>query len=72
MDTLINDTHTSASMTVFHTYANYTATQVPVLWMPFFTSINAVSNDLHNAKWSPFLTFYPQYWTCSSATCGSR
>jgi peptide/nickel transport system substrate-binding protein len=72
MDKLINETHTSASMTVFHTYANYTATQVPVLWMPFFTSINAVSNDLHNAHWSPFLTFYPQYWTCSTAACGTH
>jgi len=35
MDTLINDTHTSGSMTVFHTFANYTATQVPALWLPW-------------------------------------
>jgi len=72
MDTLINDTHTSASMTVFHTYANYTATQVPALWMPWNTSIDAISKDLHNAYWSPFLTWYPQYWTCSTATCGTK
>jgi len=72
MDKLINETHTSASMTVFHNYANYTAEQVPSLWMPFFTSVDAVSNDLHNAHWSPFLTVYPQYWTCSTATCGTH
>jgi peptide/nickel transport system substrate-binding protein len=72
MDTLINETHTSASMTVFHNYANYTATQVPALWLPWNTSIDAISNDLHNAKWSPFLTWYPQYWTCSTATCGTK
>ncbi len=71
MDSLINATHTSGSMTVFHNYANYTATQVPALWMPWNTGIVAVSNKLHNATWSPFLTWYPQYWTCSNATCGS-
>jgi len=72
MDTLINETHTSGSMTVFHNYANYTATQVPALWMPWNTSIDAISKDLHNAYWSPFLTWYPQYWTCSTATCGTH
>jgi peptide/nickel transport system substrate-binding protein len=72
MDTLINETHTSASMTVFHNYANYLAQQVPVLYMPWYTSVDAVSNDLHNAKWSPFLTWYPNYWTCSTATCGTK
>jgi peptide/nickel transport system substrate-binding protein len=72
MDTLINETHTSASMTVFHNYANYLAEQVPVLYLPWYTSVDAVSNDLHNANWSPFLTWYPQYWTCSTATCGTH
>jgi hypothetical protein len=54
---------------VFHNYADYTATQVPVLWMPWQTSITAVSNNLHNATWSPFLTWFPQFWTCSTKTC---
>jgi peptide/nickel transport system substrate-binding protein len=72
MDTLINDTHTSASMTVFHNFANYTAQQVPALYLPWYTSIYAVSNDLHNATWNPFTTFFPQYWTCSTATCGTK
>ena len=69
MDSLINQTHTNPSLTVFHNYADYTATQVPVLWMPWQTSITAVSNNLHNATWSPFLTWFPQFWTCSTKTC---
>ena len=72
MDADIKATQTSASMDVFHTYADYTATQVPVLFMPWNTSVDAVSSQLHNANWSPFLTWYPQYWTCSNATCGTH
>jgi peptide/nickel transport system substrate-binding protein len=72
MDTLIKETQTSASMTVFHDYANYNAEQVPSLWFPWNTGIDAVSNDLHNATWSPFTTWFPQFWTCSNATCGTK
>jgi peptide/nickel transport system substrate-binding protein len=72
MDKLIKETQTSASMTVFHEYANYNAEQVPVLFVPWETAIDAVSNDLHNAHWSPFLIWVPQYWTCSTATCGTH
>ena len=72
MDKLINETHTSASLAIFHNYANYTAEQVPVLYMPIAVGINAVSNDLHNATWSPFQTWFPAYWRCSTATCGTR
>ena len=70
MDSLINATHTSSSYTTFHSYADWTATQVPSLWLPWQTSITAVSNKLHGATWNPFLTWFPQYWTCSDATCG--
>jgi peptide/nickel transport system substrate-binding protein len=69
MDSLIKGTQTSASLNVFHNYADYTAQQVPVLFLPWQTAVDAVSNNLHNAHWSPFLTWYPQYWTCSKATC---
>ena len=72
MDKLIKDTQTNGSFTVFHNYANYNAEQVPVLFFPWNTSIDAVSNDLHNATWSPFLTWFPEYWTCSNATCGTK
>jgi peptide/nickel transport system substrate-binding protein len=72
MDKLINETHDSASMTIFHNYANYNAEQVPVLFMPVTMGINADSNDLHNAHWSPLETWYPAYWRCSTATCGTH
>lgn len=72
MDKLINETHTSASLAVFHNYANYTAEQVPVLFLPVPVGIPAVSNDLHNATWSPFATWFPAYWRCSTPTCGTH
>jgi len=69
MDSLINATHTSNSLSAFDAYANYSAQQVPSLWMPWQTSVQAVSSGLHNSTWSPLLMFYPEYWTCSKATC---
>ncbi len=60
MDQLINATHTSSSLSAFDTYANYTATQVPALWMPWDTGIQAVSNNLHNVTQNPLLTFFPR------------
>jgi len=73
MDNLINLTHTTsgaAGITAMHNYANYAAEQVPALWLPWQTSITAVSNKLKGATWNPFLTFFPQYWSCTDATCG--
>ena len=69
MDSLINATHTSDSLAVFHQYANYTATQVPVLWMPWATGTQAVSVNLHHVTQNPLSMFYPEFWTCSSKTC---
>jgi peptide/nickel transport system substrate-binding protein len=69
MDNLINMTHTSDSVSTFHQYANFTASQVPSLWMPFATGIQAVSNNMHNVTQNPLLVFYPEYWWCSSASC---
>jgi peptide/nickel transport system substrate-binding protein len=69
MNRLIMATHTSNSLSAFDTYANYTATQVPSLFLPFSTSPLAVGNDLHNTAFNPLLTFYPQFWTCSSKSC---
>ena len=34
MDQLINATHTSSSLSVFHDYATYTAQQLPFIWTP--------------------------------------
>lgn len=62
MDKLINDTHTSNSLSVFHAYANYTATQVPSLWLPWQVNTEAVKNNLHGVTQNPLLMFFPEYW----------
>ena len=69
MDKLINETHTSSSINLFHTYANYTATQVPVLWFPWPVNTVAISNGLHNTSQNPLGMFLPEYWTCSTKSC---
>jgi peptide/nickel transport system substrate-binding protein len=69
MDTLIAATHTSNSLSAFDAYADYTATQVPALWLPWGTGIQAVKTGLHNVTQNPLLTFFPEYWTCSDKAC---
>jgi peptide/nickel transport system substrate-binding protein len=69
MNKLIAETHTSNSLSTFHTYANYTAEQVPSFWFPLGTTTVAVSNDLHHETQNPLLVFYPEFWTCSSKSC---
>jgi peptide/nickel transport system substrate-binding protein len=69
MNSLIAATHTSNSLATFHTYANYTAEQVPSLWMPFGVTTVAVNNNVHHVTQNPLLTFYPQFWTCSAKDC---
>jgi peptide/nickel transport system substrate-binding protein len=69
MDTLTKTTQTSSSLSDFDQYANYTATQLPALWMPWGTGIQAVKTGLHNVTQNPMLTFFPEYWTCSDKTC---
>ena len=69
MDSLINATHTSNSLSAFDAFANYTATQVPSLWLPWATAVVAVSNNIHHVTQNPLLTFYPEYWTCSAKSC---
>jgi peptide/nickel transport system substrate-binding protein len=69
MNSLINATHTSNSLSTFYTYANYTAEQVPAFWMPWPVKTMAVSNGLHNVTQNPLGTFLPEYWTCSTTSC---
>jgi peptide/nickel transport system substrate-binding protein len=69
MDSLTKTTQTSSSLSAFDSYANYTATQLPALWMPWGTGIQAVKSSLHNVTQNPMLTFFPEYWTCSDKTC---
>jgi peptide/nickel transport system substrate-binding protein len=69
MNALINATHSSNNLSTFYTYANYTAEQVPSLWMPSPVTTEAVSSYLHHASQSPLYSFYPEYWTCGSKSC---
>ena len=62
MDNLINATHTSSSLSVFHNYATYGTQQLPFIWNPNAYTIQAVSSKLHNVTFSPLFTLLPEYW----------
>ncbi len=64
MDKLINETHTSSSLAVFHQYATYASQQLPFMWVPNPNpfQIQAVSSKLHNVAFSPMFTLLPEYW----------
>jgi peptide/nickel transport system substrate-binding protein len=68
MDKLINLTHTSSSINVFHTYANYTATDLPFLWMPNSYGVVAVSTSVHNVGQNPLAMIFPEYWYVTKST----
>jgi peptide/nickel transport system substrate-binding protein len=61
-DTLVNGTHTSSSLSLFHQYATYTAQQLPFIWMPTNYQVQAVTSTLKNVTFNPLYTFTPQYW----------
>jgi peptide/nickel transport system substrate-binding protein len=62
MDSLINATHTSSSITTFHNYATYGAQQLPFIWSPNPYGIEAVSSKLHNVTFNALYTTLPEYW----------
>jgi peptide/nickel transport system substrate-binding protein len=64
MDNLINATHTSNSLDVFHQFATYTAQQLPYLWAPNPEpyEIIASSSKLHNVVYNALFTLLPEYW----------
>jgi peptide/nickel transport system substrate-binding protein len=62
MDSLINQTHTNSSLTVFHNYATYVAQQVPWIWVPNPYYIMAVGSKLHNVAFNGLYTLLPEYW----------
>jgi peptide/nickel transport system substrate-binding protein len=68
MDQLINETHTSSSLAVFHQFATYAAQQLPFLWAPNPEPfrIKAVSSKLHNITFNPLFTLLPEYWYFTS------
>ena len=61
-DKLINETHTSSSISVFQQYATYTAQQLPFIWMPNAYAVQAVASNLANVGFNPLATFLPEYW----------
>ena len=69
MNALITATHVSDSLSTFDTYADYTAEQVPSLWMPSPVTVMAVSRHLRHVSQSPLGTFLPEYWKCTSKKC---
>jgi peptide/nickel transport system substrate-binding protein len=69
MDKLIKATETSNSLSTFYKYANYTAVQVPSLWLPVATSVEAVSKHMHDVSQNPLDALYPEYWRCTSKSC---
>lgn len=62
MDSLINQTHTSSSLTTFHNYATYAAQQLPYVWMPNPYYVMAVNSKLHNVAFNALFTLLPEYW----------
>jgi peptide/nickel transport system substrate-binding protein len=62
MDALIKQTLTSGSLSAFRAYAAYTATQLPVLYLPVPYNLAGVSDRLHGVTQSPLGTFLPEYW----------
>jgi peptide/nickel transport system substrate-binding protein len=62
MDNLINATHTSSSLAVFHSYATYGAQQLPFIWNPNQYTIQAVSSKLHHVTFGPLFSLFPEYW----------
>ncbi|MGB6453711.1 MAG: ABC transporter substrate-binding protein [Streptosporangiaceae bacterium] len=69
MDSLIQATHTSNSLSTFDQFADYTATQVPALWMPWDTLTWGVNQGVHDVTFNPLSTFFPEYWACSTKSC---
>jgi peptide/nickel transport system substrate-binding protein len=61
-DNLINQTHTNSSLSVFHTYATYTAQQLPYIWMPNEYAVQATVSTLHGVTFNPLNTLLPEYW----------
>jgi len=64
MDKLINETHTSSSLSVFDQFATYAAQQLPFMWIPEPEpyQVSAISSKLHGVTFNPDFTLLPEYW----------
>jgi peptide/nickel transport system substrate-binding protein len=66
MDSLINLTHTSSSISDFDRFATYTTQQEPFIWMPAPYYVEAVSKKLHGVTFNPVYALTPEYWYLTS------
>jgi peptide/nickel transport system substrate-binding protein len=62
MDSLINQTHTSDSLTAFQDYATYVANQLPFIWMPNAYAVAATTTKIANVGENPLATTLPEDW----------
>jgi peptide/nickel transport system substrate-binding protein len=62
MDSLIEQTHTSSSLAIFHQYATYTAQQLPYIWQPAPYYVYATNSKLHDVTYNAIGTLLPEYW----------
>jgi len=64
MDKLIDETHTSGSLSVFDQYATYAAQQLPFIYVPAPNpyEIIAASTKLHNVAYNAMFVILPEYW----------
>ncbi len=62
MNTLITETNTSSSLSVFDSYATYAAEQLPDIYMPDSYEIMAVKKNLHDVAFNPLYWEFPEYW----------
>ena len=62
MDHLINETTTNGSISVFHTFADFSAEQLPFIYMPLSYGIQGVNSKLHGVFFNPLQTELPEYY----------
>ncbi|HSZ41621.1 MAG TPA: ABC transporter substrate-binding protein [Trebonia sp.] len=62
VDSLIGQTHTSSSLSVFDQYATYTTQQAPYVWMPQYYNVYAVNSSLKGFAYNPVSETFPEYW----------
>jgi peptide/nickel transport system substrate-binding protein len=64
LDTLIETSHTSSSVSALYAYEDFMASQLPVLWQPVAAQqVSAVKDNLVGAyPQDPVLNIYPESW----------
>ena len=67
MDQLISTTETSPTIQALNAYEDYTAKQLPVVWMPtYYTTLTEVNSHLKGVTpLDPLIQIYPEEWSWS-------